>query len=238
MASILHEDLISGTKQEQNNVNQWWKEVQHRGLFISKPVLNELFPEGPKLIDSVAAAKLYKKLALFKNTEANPKVTVKLQNKRLIQWIQAVLRNITIPSNSNWYEATVDLRSKTRYIEWKLENSMEKDIYDEKSNCILLTNKTQGQKITFENTQLIVYINKTGKRKGGKLRETRSDFVHFLRTHKIRIGIFTNGYDFELIYAGVDRDAWIKWDTDTWFGTEISQQLSSSFFSLVSARKK
>ena len=247
MSSILRENLISGKTQKQKDtgqykqvkvdVNQWWNEVQHRGLFISKPVLNELFPKGPKFIDSITAAKLHKKLTLFKNAELNPEATTKIRNKRLIQWIQAVLRNITIPSNSNWYEATLDIESKTESIDWKLKNSMERDIYDEKSNCFLLTNKTQGRKITFDNTQLIVYINKTGKRRGGKIRQTQSDFVHFLRTHKMKIGIFTNGHDFELIYAGVDRDAWIRWDTDTWFGTEISQQLSSSFFSLVSARK-
>ena len=237
MAPILHENLISGTKQEQNDVNQWWEEVQHEGLFISKPVVTELFPKGPKLIDSVTTANLYKELTSFKNTEANPEVTAKMRNKRLIQWIQAVLRNITIPSNSNWYEATVDLESKTRSIEWNIEKSMEREVYDEKSNCFLLTNKTQERKITFENIQLIVYIDKAGKRRGGKLRETQSDFFYFLRTHKIRIGIFTNGYDFKLIYAGDDRDAWIKWDTNTWFDTEISQQLSSSFFNLVSARK-
>ena len=247
MSSTLHKHLISGTTQEQKDtdrytqvkvdVNQWWKEVQHRGLFISKPVLNELFPKGPKFIDTVTAAKLHKKLRLFKNTESNPEATAKLRNKRLIQWIQAVLRNVTIPSSSNWYETTVALESKTRSIDWRLRNSMKRDVYDEKSNCFILTNKTQGRRITFDNIQLIVYINKTGKRRGGKIRETQSDFVHFLRTHRIRIGIFTNGYDFELIYAGVDRDAWVKWNTDTWFGTEISQQLSSSFFNLVSARK-
>ena len=220
------------------STNQWWKEVQHRGLFISEPVLNDLFPDGPSPVSVHVLHALLQKLSLFKNLDHSNKASSRIRNKRLMQWIQSVLKNIVIPSGSNWYDVGIDLNSEDDTVYWKTVGLKEREVYDEKLNCYLLTNKTQGRKIILNQTELLLYIDKTGKGRGAKKRAKQSDFAQFLRSQNISIGIFTNGYDFILIYAGADRDAWMVWDAEAWFEfTELSEQMCSSFFNLVSARE-
>ena len=244
MTSTVQDPFYSKTrsakskKKQKINTNQWWKEVQHRGLFISEPVLAEVFPNGPSPVSAHTLHTLLQKLNLFKNLDQSDKASPRIRNKRLMQWIQSVLKNIVIPSGFNWYDAGVDLNSEDETIFWKTVGLKEREVYDEKLNCYLLTNKTQGRKITLNQAKLFLYVDKTGKRKGTKARAKQSDFVYFLRSQNVDIGIFTNGYDFTLIYAGPDRDAWIVWDTDTWFEfTDISEQMCSSFLNLISARE-
>jgi hypothetical protein len=58
----------------------------------------------------------------------------------------------------------------------------------------------------------------------GRGRTTYARFLELLRGTGNRLGLFTNGSQFRLVYAGIDFESWCEWESDRWFdggdGTE------------------
>ncbi|MDH5645656.1 MAG: Eco57I restriction-modification methylase domain-containing protein [Candidatus Heimdallarchaeota archaeon] len=106
------------------------------------------------------------------------------------------------------------------------------------SICMVPLN-LNGSTITLNETKILIYLTESKQRLGiGNSRFNQAEFSRMLRLSKIRLGIYTNGEQFRLIFAGEDHDAWIEWDADMWFEYKIvSLHLISSFISILSERK-
>jgi hypothetical protein len=51
----------------------------------------------------------------------------------------------------------------------------------------------------------------------GRGRRSMARTVEWLRHKGQKVGLLTNGFQWRLIHAGADFDAWCEWDIDTWF---------------------
>ncbi|MDH5646032.1 MAG: hypothetical protein OEZ01_08495, partial [Candidatus Heimdallarchaeota archaeon] len=70
---------------EEINKNQWWNEVSQEGLFISQPVLEEVFPNGPTNLKDFVYEDLRNHYQLFKGSL--DLIDHKLYNSRRRDWI-------------------------------------------------------------------------------------------------------------------------------------------------------
>jgi len=66
---------------------------------------------------------------------------------------------------------------------------------------------------------LLVRVDATaalGKYGGG--RRNAAEFVQLLRRTSCPVGVFTNGSQWRLVWAGPDADAWVQWEAEAWIG--------------------
>jgi hypothetical protein len=71
---------------------------------------------------------------------------------------------------------------------------------------------------------LLVMADTSAQVGRGRGRTVYARFLELLRGTGHRLGLLTNGYQFRLVYAGLDFESWCEWEADRWFddgeGTE------------------
>ena len=64
---------------------------------------------------------------------------------------------------------------------------------------------------------LPVFINREKRVGVGRGKKTVSQALQWLRKGSEHLALVTNGFQWRLVYAGLDFDAWSEWDIDLWF---------------------
>lgn len=169
--------------------NGWWNSLKHGGMLIAPSKLSNYFSETIAPVPNSTAIKLRKVLTQFseKKKDLEPEL------------LQTVLVNVC-GFNLEWKKAT--------------------DIGREYS-VKAITGETIRPRWILDNgdyTPLPVFMDASIKRIGvGKGRRTHARTVEWLRGKGEKLALLTNMNQWRLIYAGLDFDAWVEWDTDLWF---------------------
>jgi len=213
--STYSEKLDLGSKKEDSIKNQWWTELRHGGLLLSPAVLEEMFPEGPEKLEEKRIEKLYDAYIKYITTiEKFSNSTSKL-SEALYRWIDAIFDQfLDVPATS-----------------WIKENKVPEDL---KINSSIGEKLRPNRVLTYlKEYRYLIKIDKQAKTLGlGKSKRECAKFLELLRKTKIQLGVYTNGHQIRLIYAGMDHDSWIEWDVERWFGDPIGEELLTGFFHL------
>ena len=74
---------------------------------------------------------------------------------------------------------------------------------------------------------LLVMADTSAQVGRGRGRTAYARFLELLRGTGYRLGLLTNGFQFRLIYAGLDFESWCEWESDRWFDDgEGSEELA------------
>jgi hypothetical protein len=198
--------------------NAWWSELSHGGMLLSPAVLKEFLPEGPAGIDpnSDSYQRLRDAYASFASWSASE--ISDREYEGLYRWIDAVFeRFLDYPSMCWQKETMVSDRFKWQTV----------------TGEPLRPNRVLLDKGFEEYHRFLIKID---PRKGhlgmGKGRVEYSKFLTLLRGTKVPFGVFTNGQQFRLVYAGLDYDCWVEWDASQWFEKESGLMQLAGFVAL------
>ncbi len=199
-----------------NDPNFWWSELNHGGMFLSPAILKEFLPDGPAGVtpDSFFYRKFRDAYAAFdswslKENEKN--------HEGLFRWIDYV------------FEEFLEYPSML----WQKGNNVNDRFKYQSSNERLRPNRVLLDKGIGDNHRFLIKIDTRKGRLGmGKGRIEYSKFLTLLRGTKVQFGVFTNGYQFRLVYAGMDYDCWVEWDAARWFEEESGLDLLAGFKAL------
>ncbi len=198
--------------------NAWWSELTHGGMLISPALLKEFLPEGPRVIDSHSAEyqRLRDAYAVF------------------LSWSQSAASESSNDGLYRWLDAIFDRFLDYPVMMWQKEQAV--------------SNRFKWQTVTGERLRpnrvfldkgfedYCRFLLKVDPRKGrlgmGKGRVEYSKFLTLLRGTKVPFGIFTNGHQLRLVYAGLDYDCYVEWDLSRWFEEESGLAQLAGFVSL------
>ena len=200
---------------EKTEFNSWWAELSHQGLVLSPIILNEILPTGPDSINDYDYDRLRDAFSKFEveiADSANKKATIK-------RWLNAFFEGFLKLQSGRWQKGT----NVNQH--FKAITPAGKRIVPDR---VLL------HSILFKDARYIVMVDEDSQRLGiGKSRRKYAELVYLLKDTKIPLGIFTNGYQIRLVYAGLDSDSWSQWDVSRWFGDENLKDCLAGLKSLI-----
>ena len=198
-----------------NDNNQWWGQLRHGGLLLSPIILKEYLPDGPRGLKKELYEKLRDSYTVF---EAKLDDRGRGDKSSLLRWLDLVFQELIEYPASLW-------QKETEVIErFKTQSANGERL---RPNRVLL-HKADENKPRF-----LLKIDSENKRIGmGRGKTEYSKFLTLLRGTKVPLGVLTNGYQFRLVYAGMDHDSWVEWDTEQWF-EEDGDLLVAGFVELM-----
>lgn len=168
----------------------WWSILNHGGLLIAPARLGEFFVEDVDDLPRYVSDRLRKDLDLF-----NP------QNSETF---------------SNLLDTVLERVLGLTAVYWRKGNNV-----DVRWSQPLITGETLKPQRIWQEPQgglLPVFTVSNITRLGiGKGRRAVSRVIEWLRHANQKIALLTNGYQWRLIHAGSDYDAWCEADTSLWF---------------------
>lgn len=168
----------------------WWAALNHGGLLIAPAKLAEFFIENIQNLPPYIVDHLRRDLDLF-----NPKDTESFSNL-----LDTVLERI-LGLTANY---------------WRKGNQVD-PIY---SQPLITGENLKPQRLWQEPKGSLLPVftaNNIHKLGIGKGKRSVSRVVEWLRRANQKIALLTNGYQWRLIHAGTDYDAWCEADTSLWF---------------------
>ncbi len=195
----------------------WWLELQHGGMIISPAVLKELIPEGFEQPPQRSCNALRDQYLKFKSATENPLKSRKTANPNY-QWLDSLFENFLELSSALW-KKEVNISPDYSY----------KNIIGEN----IKPNRLFFRFATDVRPALALFIDENPKLGMGKSRKRYGKILEYLRNKKIRLALFTNGFQLRLCYVGLDHDSWVEWNISNWFeGTEFQSQ-QYGFYTLL-----
>lgn len=197
--------------------HSWWTELRHGGMLISPAVLKEIFPDGyqqPDIWKYRALRDKYLKFEKWWNDEKRSQT----QLANVHSWLDSVFENFLETNSNQWLKGN--------------------QISPEQSITTLIGERIKPNRIYFKSASdvspsLVMFIDSNQKLGFGRSRKEYGKVLEYLRTRKIKLAIFTNGYTIRLCYAGLDNDSFVEWDTSNWFSEgELATQLFG-FYTLL-----
>ena len=170
---------------------KWWNNIRHGGLFLDAQRLNQITQEGFPEISSY-----HLKLIRWESTRF-----VDAPDSTRTKFISFTLENICNYNNANgkWY------RGSSIGTEWS-RPGLTGDLI--KPNHLWI-GKSGGC--------VLVFID-SNKRLGiGRGKRIVSRTLQWLRKGKEQLSIVTNGFQWRIVFAGLDYDAFCEWDIEQWF---------------------
>lgn len=192
--------------------NDWWGELRHGGLLLTRPLLDELLPDLPPLdpyaYDRLRVAWLKWDAALRAPGDPGPA-------RR--EWVTRLVEDF-LGLNEGWKRASAvpdSLKTTTAAGErlrpdWAL--------YDGDDPLLL---------VSFDDADRLGV---------GRSRRSHARLVELLRATGVPLGLLTNGRQLRLVHAGPDFDAWAEWDVDTWFDEGEGRETLRGLRALAGAR--
>ena len=197
------------TRQEQARDRlDWWSSLRHGGLLLDTPRLSALITEDPAELNSYDQDRLRRRINQFVDApDAN--------RGQLVSFVfEAICGFKNMPGAwSRGAEVSKDWSRKTITGEAIRPNHLWKG-----SNESLLP----------------VFIEKEKRVGVGRGKKLVSNALQWLRQTGNRLAIVTNGYEWRLIYAGLDYEAHVQWDLKQWFADGEPSDELRGFRSLIS----
>jgi hypothetical protein len=210
--------VVSLTANSGSDNNQWWGQLRHGGLLLSPVILREYLPDGPRSLQNGVYEKLRDSYTVF---EAKHDDRERGDKSSLLRWLDLVFQDLLGYPASSW-------QKETEVIErFKTQSASGERL---RPNRVLLHLADENK------PRFLLKIDSENKRIGmGRGQTEFSKFLTLLRGTKVPLGILTNGYQFRLVYAGMDHDSWVEWDTQQWF-EEDGDMLVAGFVELMGNR--
>jgi hypothetical protein len=197
-----------------DTAHAWWSRLRHQGLLLSPVVMLERYPSTPEPANWAATGKL-------RDAQTRFKAKVELEGEP----------NLDEASILTWVDALLD-----GYLGHKWGRIVRQNAIPEKLTTVVRigsrSETIRPHRVVYAdanaNVPALLLMADTSAQVGrGRGRTTYARFLELLRGTGHRLGFLTNGYQFRLIYAGLDFESWCEWESDRWFDDgEGSEELA------------
>ncbi len=170
----------------------WWAELRHGGMLIAPSRLPVSFPDECDPLPAQLSDRLRRELTRL--DDATP------EDKR--SFVTTVLEKICGLNSSSGGSWSVGSEVEPQWSYRPLTGEVIKP-----------RRVWKGP----HGSVLPVFVDEVKTLGVGHGRRTVSRVVEWLRAVNLKIALVTNYYQWRLIYAGLDHDAWAEWDTALWF---------------------
>lgn len=170
---------------------QWWGNLRHGGMLLDAQRLSNLITKLPEEPSEQLQDRLRREIIAF---EDNPDE----KRSHFVAFVCEQICKITTPVSS-WYRGSNISASWTRRA---------------------LTGEAVRPSHLWlaENDAILPVFIDANKRIGlGKGRRVCSQVLQWLRQGKEQLALITNGFQWRIVFAGLDYDAFCEWDIDLWF---------------------
>jgi hypothetical protein len=175
------------------SAHTWWASLRHGGLLIAPGRLAKFFPESLPPLESRIAERLRADLTRLDRPDA----AADAKRDFLDTVLQAVCGIGS--SGASWLKGGDVARTWSRRA---------------------VTGEAVRPRRVWEGPNgavLPVFVEDEPRLDVGRGRRACSRVVEWLRAGEEKLALITNHREFRLIYAGLDYDAWVHWDTALWF---------------------
>ena len=178
----------------------WWSELKHGGLLIAPARLADYFPEILPPLSDYLTEKLRTAVQRMQDGQSNA----------LTGLLDTVLEDLVKLDPQYWHKgSSVPSTWSQRAVTGEIVKP--RRVWEPP-----------------EGVPLPVFSSDTRRLGVHSGRRDVARVVDWLRRSSRKIALLTNGYQWRLIYAGLDTEAWCEWDIDFWFeeGAPSSQVLA------------
>lgn len=187
---------------------QWWSNLYHGGMLLDTERLSSLVPSLPPPLDDYQQNRFRRELIAFRNEP----------DQKRNSFVAYVLENIcgfALP-NGKWFRGGNISSNWTR-------RGLD-------GEAIRPGHLWLGHK----GATLPVFINDQKQLGIGRGRRIYSQVLQWLRQSKLHLALITNGYQWRIVFAGLDYEAFCQWDIDQWFDEGQTSLEFSGFKALLS----
>lgn len=203
---------------EQDQRFAWYGNLRHQGLLISPAVLMESFPEGGRVLSPREYDRLRDRYNRFVAQSGGPSDSgTPMRLEALRHWLDALVLETLGHNSDRWWKQD---RLDTFAVRLPTGESI----------------KPTRALIGANNRPALLVLVDDARRLGiGRSQKRYARLLALLRGNDVKLGLFTNGLQFRLCYAGLDHDSWVEWEAESWFaGGETRDQLHG-FLALMGA---
>ncbi|MBD2110358.1 MULTISPECIES: Eco57I restriction-modification methylase domain-containing protein [Cyanophyceae] len=179
------------------NHDDWWISLKHGGLLIAPSKLEEFF-----------VAKQLVPLSRYIEDKLRRDVT-RLQDgdqSQLGTLLDTVLEEVLGLSKDFWQKGTSVDRDWAQQAITR-EQIKPRRVWQDDRGAVLPVFVADGQDRSAQVARLGI----------GRGKRAVSRVIEWLRKADQKVALLTNGYQWRLIHAGADYDAWCEWDINLWF---------------------
>jgi hypothetical protein len=197
-----------------DTAHAWWSRLRHQGLLLSPVVMLERYPSAPEPASWTATGKLRDAQTRF-NAKVAAEGEPRLDEASILAWVDALLDGYlghkwgrVVRQNSIPEKLTAVVRIGSRSETIRPHRVVHAD-----ANATV--------------PALLIMADTSAQVGRGRGRTAYARFLELLRGTGHRLGLLTNGYQFRLIFAGLDFESWCEWESDRWFDDgEGSEELA------------
>jgi len=197
---------------ENHSPHAWWSRLRHYGMLLSPVVLVERYPGPPPGARFPLLENLRNDYNRFVSKLADLKENAERDEATILKWVDAILEKYIVCNEgqiAKQHDIRINITAPIR-----IGNRTETI----RPHRVVFADAT-GTKVAF-----LVMVDTSSQFGRGRERTAYARFLELLRGSGHRLGLFTNGSQFRLIYAGLDFESWAEWESDRWFdggdGTE------------------
>lgn len=180
---------------------QWWSNLRHGGMLLDTQRLNNLVPSLPKPFSEYQQDRLRRELIAFQNEPS----------ERRSSFVAYVLQKICgfDLSNARWYRGNNIASTWTR-----------RGLAGEAIR--------PGHLWLGQNKAILPVFIDDQKRLGiGRGKRIYSQVLQWLRQGSEQLAVLTNGYQWRIVFAGLDYDSFCEWEIEQWFAEgQTSEELA------------
>lgn len=188
--------IYNPIKQELNSHQEWWASLKHGGLLIAPSKLSEFFvAESLSPLPRFIEDRLRRDVTRLQNGEED----------HLSTFLDTVLEEV-LGLTGDWQKGSQVDRTWS-YPAITREVIRPRRVWMGAHGEVLPVFVADGQEAGGKVTRLGI----------GRGKRAVSRVVEWLRKANQKIALLTNGYQWRLIHAGADYDAWCEWDVTFWF---------------------
>lgn len=194
---------------EDEEPNAWWTTLKHEGVLLSPPVLEDVFPDGPPVIREQEIDTLRRDYRDFRNDP-----------DELRDWLDTVFEDL-MGHTSRWEKEHLVSDAYTHQ--------------DLRPNRVLFDDDGDPRfAVWIDDDRVTTDDGDPGRIGIYSGRRTHADLVKLLRNTDIPLGILTNGHQFRVVHATLDRESWTEWDARAWFEGGEGRDTLAGFYGLLS----
>ena len=197
-----------------DTAHAWWSRLRHQGLLLSPVVMLERYPSAPEPATFSVTAKLRDAQTRF-NVKVAAEGEPNLDEGSILAWVDALLDG---------------------YLGHKWGRIVRQNAIPEKLTTVVRigsrSETIRPHRVVYADANatvpaLLVMADTSAQVGRGRGRTAYARFLELLRGTGHRLGLLTNGFQFRLIYAGLDFESWCEWESDRWFDDgEGSEELA------------
>lgn len=194
----------------------WYSNLRQQGLLISPAVLIETFPEGGRQLSPYEYDRLRVQYNRFlAQVKAAEEQGTPLPAAAIREWVDTLMVDALGHSAEQWWK-------QDRLDTWTVRLPTGERL---KPSRALMGPDNRPS--------LLVLVDDARRLGVGRSRNRYARLLALLRGNGVKLGLFTNGLQFRLCYAGLDHDSWLEWEAEAWFGGAETRDQLDGFLMLM-----